>query len=330
MRARLERRLLRTAVILIVAAGIGYGLWTWRGQAAGATAPIAGMVRQTEIRIAPDTTGRLASVEVASGQQVRKGDLLAVLDNPDLAAAVEEAKAAAASARADRDRVYSGVRAEQVSIARQAVETAQATLLLAQQQNARTATLAGKGFTSRQKLDESNASLAKARLDLDLKQAQLTAAQAGPTAEERALADAKVARAEASVADLQAQLDKTRLIAPIDGTIGIRVAEPGEIIGPGKPVVTLRIDGQRWFAFTVREDRLPGITPGGSVALTGPDGRRIDARVTVLRPLGEFATWRAARAIGDHDLNSFQMRLDPEGGIDGLEPGMTVWLTGAS
>ena len=42
------------------------------------------MVRQTEIRIAPETTGRLASIAVQPGQHVRKGDLLAVLDNPEL------------------------------------------------------------------------------------------------------------------------------------------------------------------------------------------------------------------------------------------------------
>lgn len=43
------------------------------------TPPITGMVRQTEIRIAPETTGRLASVVVRSGDPVRKGDLLAVI-----------------------------------------------------------------------------------------------------------------------------------------------------------------------------------------------------------------------------------------------------------
>src|SRR5262249_47911935 len=201
----------------------------------------------------------------------------------------------------------SGVRAEQVAIATQAVQTAEANLVLAQQQYDRAVVLAGKNFASRQKLDESIASLAKAQADLDLKQAQLAEAKAGPTAEERALADAKVALAEATVADLQAQLDKTRLTAPVDGTVGTRVAEPGEVIGPGKPVLTLEAEGERWFAFTLREDALPGMTLGGAVALTAQDGHRIDARVTELRPLGEFATWRAARAVGDHDLNAFRL-----------------------
>lgn len=71
--------------------------------------------------------------------------------------------------------------------------------------------------------------------------------------------------------------------------------------------------------------------PGGSpplvtaVALTG---RRIAARVMELWPLGEFATWRDARAVGGHDLNSFRLRLDPVAAADGLQPGMTVWLRG--
>ena len=99
--------------------------------------PIAGMVRQTEIRIAPEITGRLASIEVRAGQTVRKGDLLAVLSNPELAASLGEAKAAARSAKAQRDDVYSGVRAEQVAILAQSVQTAEANLELVETRHAR-------------------------------------------------------------------------------------------------------------------------------------------------------------------------------------------------
>jgi HlyD family secretion protein len=59
-------------------------------------------------------------------------------------------------------------------------------------------------------------------------------------------------------------------------------------------------------------------------------GQKIAARVTGLRPLGEFATWRAARAVGDHDLNSFRLRLDPIASVEGLRAGMTVWLASGS
>jgi HlyD family secretion protein len=291
-----------------------------------AAPPIAGMVRQTEIRIAPEITGRLVSIPVRAGQAVHKGELLAVLSNPELAASLGEATAAAASARAQRADVYSGVRAEEVAILADSMRTAEANLLLAQQQNARAVALAARDFASRQELDESNASLAKAEADLDLKRAQHAAASAGPIAEERALSDARVALAEATVADLQAKLDKTRLVAPVDGTVGVLVAELGEVVPVGKPVMTLEVGTKRWFAFTLREDALGQLTVGSDVMLTTGDGRRIAARVTELRPLGEFATWQAARAVGDHDFNSFRLRLDPVAASEGLQPGMTVWL----
>ncbi|GAU85643.1 HlyD family secretion protein [Bosea sp. BIWAKO-01] len=317
------RRLLLLAAVLAIAAA-GLGLWLRRSEPS--RGQIAGMVRQTEIRVASDTTGRLASIAVAPGQRVRKGDLLAVLANPDLVAQFGEAKAAADSARADRDRVNSGVREEQVQIAAEAVQTGEANLLLAKQQYERAAALANNSFASQRQLDESTASLAKAQADLDAKTAQAALARAGPTAEERALADARVALADATLAETQARLAKTRLTAPADGTVGIRVAETGEIIGPGKPVLTLNVDGDRWFAFTLREDALGGVDIGSSLTLTVAGGRKLPARVTELLPLGEFATWRAARAAGDHDLNAFRLRLDPEGSGEGLEPGMTIWL----
>ncbi len=325
MDARPRKRLLAALAVIAVVAIAGVVVFLPRHAAAP---PLSGMVRLTEIRIAPEITGRLVSIPVRVGQEVHKGDLLAVLSNPELAASLGEAKAAAASARAQRADVYSGVRAEEVAILADSVRTAEANLLLAEQQNARAVALAARDFASRQELDESKASLAKAQADLDLKRAQHAAASAGPIAEERALSDARVALAEATVADLQAKLDKTRLLAPADGTVGILVAELGEIVPVGKPVLTIDVSAAPWFAFTLREDDLKQLTVGSDVTLTTDDGRRIAARVTELRPLGEFATWRAARAVGDHDLNSFRLRLDPVAATDGLQPGMTVWLRG--
>lgn len=287
--------------------------------------PIAGMVRQTEIHIEPEVTGRLVSIAVKTGQAVRKGDLLATLDNPELTASLGEARASWAAAKADREHVYSGVREEEVAILARSVETAEANLQLARQQNERAATLAKRDYASRQDLDDSNASLLTSEADVALKRAEHDAAAAGPTAEERALADAKVALANSVVSDLQARLAKTRLVAPADGTVGVIVVEPGEIVPVGKPVLLIDA-GQPWFAFTLREDGLGKLTVGSTVDLTASDGKRIAAKVTELRPLGEFATWRAARAVGDHDLNSFSLRLDPAAATDGLHPGMSVWL----
>jgi HlyD family secretion protein len=58
---------------------------------------------------------------------------------------------------------------------------------------------------------------------------------------------------------------------------------------------------------------------------------RIDAHVTEIIPRGEFATWQAARVVGDDDLNTFLFRIDRIGdATTSLEPGMTVSATPAS
>ena len=78
-------------------------------------------------------------------------------------------------------------------------------------------------------------------------------------------------------------------------------------------MLTLGLANDRWFSFTIREDRLGGVTIGSTLTLETAAGDRVEAKVTELRPLGEFAVWRAARAVGDHDLNNFLLRADPIG-----------------
>ena len=284
------------------------------------------MVRETEVRVAPELSGRLAAIRVVAGQEVKRGDLLAELSNPELAASVDDAKAAALRARTDRDNVLAGVRKEEMAISAQDVQIAESNVVLARQQYTRASELAARNFASRQKLDEATNALNQAEATLAEAQAVLRRNLAGPTIEERAVAEAKLTLANAHTSDLQARLAKTRITAPIDGTIGLIVATNGEIISPGQAIMTLRVPGARWFSFTNREDALGGMTIGSHVTVVTNTGKHLPGQVTELRPLGEFATWRAARAVGDHDLNSFLLRVDPTVPEEGIEPGMTVWL----
>lgn len=314
---------MRKGLFLLLAIGAAWGGLLWYGHVPPAER--AGMVHATEIRVAAEIGGRIAEVAVAPGDRVRQGDILATLDVPELAAALAEARAAAAAAAAERDRILSGVRPETVGVAEEAVRTAEAQRTLAAEVEARIAALATRDVASRASQDESAAALAKAMAELAARQAELDAARAGPTAEERALAETRVALAEAQVAELDARLAKARIVAPAGGTIGIRVAEVGEIVARGAPIATLIPHAGAWFGFTLREDRLGGLDVGSEITL-GADEAPVAARVVELRGLGEFATWRAARAVGTHDLNGLRVRLDPLPGASVPEAGRTVWL----
>ena len=287
-----------------------------------------GVVQTTEIKIAPEISGRLARLAVVQGQGVRKGDDLADLANPELSAALVLAKAQTGEARAARDRIYAGVRAEQVAILEREIETDRSNLLLAEQQFARKSILAADGFAPRQDLDEATAAVGAARAKLAAAQETYRAAHLGPTREELAIADAKVENADAAANVIAARVAKLRLRAPADGIVAVVVAEPGEAIVPGQPVMTLEATGRQWVSFNLREDQFEGLRIGSPIELLplGADNK-ISARVAEIIARGEFATWRAARVVGDHDLNTFVIRADPiSPASDALQAGMSVLL----
>ena len=300
-------------------------IWYARSPNAAAPEPIPGMVRTTEIKIAPEVSGRLARVLVSRGQHVNKGDVVALLSNPEMFAAVGEARAQVDLAAAARDRVYAGVREEQVESLRREVLKAQAAQTLAHQELDRIATLALRSDASLQDRDAASAEAARADADVRVAQARYAEAQLGPTAEERALADAQLHAAEAARNVVEARAAKMLLRVPAAGEIGVIVPEVGEAVVPGETVLTLLPDGGAWFGFNVREDALGGLAIGAEISVAAQGGAAA-GRVAEMRDWGEFATWRAARASGDHDLNMFFLRIDPAEPSRSLAPGQTVWL----
>src|SRR4051812_20612454 len=105
-----KHRILGLGVVLI-AVGVG-GYLLLRPVPA---APISGVVRDTEVRVAPEVGGQLTAVKVHKGDTIHAGDVVAELSAVELTAAVGQARAALAGATADRNNVYAGVRAEQIA-----------------------------------------------------------------------------------------------------------------------------------------------------------------------------------------------------------------------
>jgi HlyD family secretion protein len=136
-----------------------------------------------------------------------------------------------------------------------------------------------------------------------------------------------VTAAAAQVAVLESRLRKTVLTAPTDGVVQVVAGEIGEAIRAGQAIVVVEANRQPWLSFNVREDRLGGVTIGSEVQVrvAGSAGT-IPGRVTELGPIGQFATWQAERAVGDHDRNTLRMRVEAGANSAALEPGMTVWL----
>jgi HlyD family secretion protein len=322
--ASFGRARLVALALLVVAAGAG-GYLIWRP---GAVVPIVGVVRTTEVRVAPEVGGQLEAIKVQKGDRVRAGDIVAQLSALELAASVAQARAELAAATANRDHVYAGVRAEEIASLAAEIAKAKSRLDYAQQQLSRTTFLARDNVASQQTLDQTQNDAATARADVEEAKANHDAAVAGPTREERAIADAQVRAAASALAVLEQHLEKTILRVPADGVVSVVVAEVGENVHAGEPVLVIEQSAGHWLSFNVREDLLRGVTVGTTVGVARPRARELaPAVVTELLPLGPFATWQAERAVGDYDRNTLRLRLDLQGAQTGFEPGMTVWLS---
>ena len=322
MASRRSAVIIALGLMLVAAGAVGYVLWR-----PAPAAPIVGIVRATEVRVAPEVGGQLAAINVQKGARVRAGEVVAELSAIELTAAVAQARAALAAANANRDHVYAGVRAEEVAALAAEIAKAKSRLAYAELQLGRTATLARQDIASQQSLDQAQNDAASARADVAEAEANHAAAQAGPTREERAIADAQVNASASALAVLERRLDKTTLRAPADGVVSVIVAEVGENVRAGQPVLAIEETGKQWLSFNAREDLLHGLTVGASVDVgrAGASGPT-PAVVTELVPLGPFATWQAERAVGDHDLNTLRLRLDPQRDAAAFELGTTVWL----
>ena len=181
-----KRPIIIAVGLVLVAASLG-GYMLLRSEAA---LPIVGVVRLTEIRVAPEVGGQLAAINVRKGNRVRAGDVVAELSALELTASVAQARTALDAAIASRDHVYAGVRAEEVEALAAGIAKAKAKLEYAQAQLTRTASLAQSDTATQQALDETQNDVAAARANVAEAQANHDAAVAGPTREERAIADA--------------------------------------------------------------------------------------------------------------------------------------------
>ena len=179
----------------------------------------------------------------------------------------------------------------------------------AHQQLTRASQLARNDVASQQSLDQAQNDVATALADVAEAEADHAAAVAGPTYEQRTIADAQVKAATSALAVLERRLEKTMLHAPADGVVSVIVTEVGENIRAGQPVLVIAEAGKQWLSFNAREDTLHGLTVGATVNVARAGAGNLPAIVTELVPLGSFATWQAERAVGDHDRNTLRLRL---------------------
>lgn len=315
-------RLPQIALAIIALGALGIGFW-WSIQPPPLI--VQGEVEASRVDLAPRVSGRVRQLNIDVGDTATNGEVLVVLNSPQLEASLLSAKAALEVAKADRDRVYS-TRPETIQAKRADLDRAQSALTLAQQVYTRQIKLLQSGNTPQQRVDEATNNLRVAQKSRDAASADLSLVTKGASDQERALADARVKQSEAALNQAETDVNELTIRAPITGQVTTRVAEIGELFNPGSPLLSIVDLSDLWVTFNVREDLLAGLKIGDVFEVTVPalKSQSILVRVTAINAEGQYANWRATKATGDFDLRTFEVRAKPAKPNVILRPGMSA------
>lgn len=270
------------------------------------------------IELQAQVQGRLARVTKESGDPVRRGELLAELENSVERANVALRRAELARAEAVLSRLEGGAREEDRRTATADLERAEAALEAAKIDLERAQTLVARGVRPAHALDAARATHAMRRAERDAARARRDRLAAGERPEVLSEARAEVERARAALALAEAQLAQTRILSPVDGFCVYRYREPGEVVGRQSdtlPVLSVAGVGVLCLRAEVDAADVGRVHVGQRVHATAPayPGQTFSGTVQKLEPtLGRknFRTGRPTEKI-DTKVLEVVVALDP-------------------
>lgn len=275
------------AVVLLAAVAAGslyYDLWRPKSEALR----IYGSVDMRTVDVAFEEAGRIEMLAFEEGAAVKKGEVLAKLDDVRYRIALENASAQVSVAQKQLDLLLAGARSEDIDAARATVAAAKASENLAARTCAREKQL--KEASSIQRRDQACSEARVAMQQRVAAQKQLDLLLAGTRIEEIEVARAQVRLAQSVQAQARQALDDATLTAPVDGVIRARHREKGDMVSASVPVYELAVMNPIWVRAWVDEINLGKVHPGQKVKIEVDSfpGEAVEGTVGFVSTVAEF------------------------------------------
>jgi HlyD family secretion protein len=289
--------------------------------------------RDESISVGASADGTVKEVLVRDGQQVSRGDLLAVISCDDISAGIDLARAQAESARQARVRLLRGHRDEERKAAFQAAEAAKAVWKQAQEHFNRFDALYQHGEISRDAFEQARRESEVAQANYERAVEEQNLVNAAPLPEEVSRADAEVSAAERNINVATQKLEKCRVRAPISGTILKVMGKVGEAYSTllPHPLFLLADESVRHVRTEVDERDISRVKLGQTAIVTadGFPGQRFGGRVVLISK-----TMKAKSVLSDdpsqkvdRDVLDVTIELDPSKDVLPLGLRVTVQMT---
>lgn len=249
--------------VVIIASGAFYFYTSSKKVDAGII--LYGNVDLRQVTLAFNGSDRIRDLYVEEGDQVKPGQVLGILDVRELQLSIDKIKAQIEAQESALLKLQNGSRPEELAQLQARLAAADANAeyarLQAERTNSAFATSAGRSV-SVQDRDAASAEYRTAGANAEEAREAYKLAVEGPRAEDIAEAAAQLKALRADLALKEFSLSQAQLIAPVAGVIRSRLAEPGDMATPQKPVLLLAVEQTKWVRAYLAEPQLGKVKPG--------------------------------------------------------------------
>ena len=269
---------------------------------------------KNEAAITPKVVAPVSKFYVNRGSRVRKGELLAVLENRDISAALAENKGALEQAEAQYETTTKASLPEDLKKAELDARATRESLDAQQKVYDSRKKLFEEGALPRKDLDAAAVALAQARAQGEVAQQHLVSLEAVGKQATAKSAAGQLASAEGKYKGTQAQLGYTEIRSPINGVVTDRPVWPGETPPPSTPLLTIMDTSSVVARAHIPQEQAALLKPGDLATIIAPDVAPLSGRVTIVSP-----------AL-DQGGTTVQVWVEADNKAGLLRPGSTVQL----
>jgi HlyD family secretion protein len=235
--------------------------------------------------ITPKISAPVKTFYVKRGSRVHKGQLLAVLENTDLAAAAQENKGSYDQAQAAYATTTASDLPQQVQKAQLDAQAAKQLFDAQQKIYSSRQELFEQGAMPRKELDQAGVDLTNAKNQYEIAQQHLDALTKVGKQQTLKSAAGQLESAKGKYLGATAQLSYSEIRSPIDGVVADRSLYPGEMAAAGTPLLTVMDTSQVIARSHIPQPEAALLKVGDHATITVPgQDDRIDGKITVVSP----------------------------------------------
>lgn len=282
-----------------------------------------GTVEATEVDIRTEAAGRILELLFDEGDWVKRGDILAQIDQDKRKIELAQAHAQLAEAEAHLTLLIKGLRDKEVERAREAFLESQVLLKESKRDYKRIQKLYDQGVVDLGTRDKAEASYEAAQKRYEIAKKNYEIAVEGSRKEEIQAGEAVKEAAEARVKLIERQLEDATISIPIDGVISERYVELGEVVSVGSLIATVIDLEHVWVMAYVSESNLGKIKLGqdGKIKVDSFPDKEFQGKVTFISPEAEF-TPKNIQTKEERVKLVFGIKIEIDNPDQELKPGM--------